>query len=122
MRLDDGLVCARRCVVFERAGVLLGPLPRKPMCRTVQPASMKGFPFGHFILGLGSRVTPDERHHGREESVLVNRVRVYERARSRNPNRWSRGTRNWSAAPAVFLNPKRHQETIASSLSRETTP
>lgn len=67
-------------------------------------------------------VTPDERHHGREGAVLSNRVRVYERARRKNPNRWSRGTRNWSAAPAVFLNPKRDQETIASALSRNTTP
>jgi transposase InsO family protein len=67
-------------------------------------------------------VTPNERHHGREGAVLANRGRVYERARSKNPNRWSRHTRNWSPAPAVFLNPKRDQETIASALSRATTP
>lgn len=65
-------------------------------------------------------VTPDERHHGRENDVLANRVAVYERARRTHPNRWSRGTRNWTPAPAVFLNPKRDQETIASALSRET--
>jgi putative transposase len=67
-------------------------------------------------------VTPNERHDGREHAVLANRVRVYERARRKHPNRWSRGTRNWSPAPAVFLNPKRDQETIASALSRETAP
>lgn len=67
-------------------------------------------------------VTPDERHDGREATVLANRVRVYERARRKNPNRWSRGTRNWSPAPAVFLNPKRDQGTIASTLARKTTP
>lgn len=67
-------------------------------------------------------VTPDERHDGRERAVLANRVRVYEQARRKNPNRWSRGTRNWSPAPAVFLNPKREQETIASALSPEPTP
>jgi transposase InsO family protein len=65
-------------------------------------------------------VTPDERHHGRENAVLANRERVYERARRRHPNRWSRGTRNWAPAPAVFLNPRREQETIASRLARET--
>lgn len=65
-------------------------------------------------------VTPDERHHGRENDVLANRVRVYERARRRHPNRWTCRTRNWTAAPAVFLNPKRTQETIASALARET--
>jgi putative transposase len=63
-------------------------------------------------------VTPDERHDGREHTVLANRVRVYERARSKNPNRWSRGTRNWSPTAAVFLNPKRDQETIAGALAR----
>jgi putative transposase len=63
-------------------------------------------------------VTPDERHHGRENNVLANRVRVYERARRQHPNRWSRGTRNWTPAPAVYLNPKRDQETIASALAR----
>jgi putative transposase len=63
-------------------------------------------------------VTPDERHDGREKDVLAKRVRVYERARRKNPNRWSRGTRNWSAAVAVFLNPKRDQETIAGALAR----
>lgn len=63
-------------------------------------------------------VTPDERHDGREHEVLANRVRVYERARRRHPNRWSRGTRNWTPAPAVFLNPTRDQETIAGALAR----
>ena len=63
-------------------------------------------------------VTPDERHDGREHAVLANRVRVYERARSKNPNRWSRGTRNWSPTAAVFLNPKRDQETIAGARAR----
>jgi putative transposase len=66
-------------------------------------------------------VTPDERHHGRENDVLANRVRVYERARRRHPNRWSRGTRKWTPAPAVFLNPKRDQETIEGALSRATS-
>jgi transposase InsO family protein len=66
-------------------------------------------------------VTPDERHHGRENAVLTNRVRVYERARRRHPNRWTRGIRNWTPAPAVFLNPKRDQETIAGALSRDTS-
>jgi len=63
-------------------------------------------------------VTPNERHDGRETAVLANRARVYERARRRHPNRWTRGTRNWTPAPAVFLNPKRDQETIAGALAR----
>jgi len=66
-------------------------------------------------------VTPDQRHDGRETAVLAQRVTVYERARRRHPNRWSRGTRNWTPAPAVFLNPKRDQETIDGALSRATS-
>ena len=63
-------------------------------------------------------VTPDQRHDGREHAVLANRVRVYERARRRNPDRWSGATRNWTSVAAVFLNPKRHEETIAGALAR----
>jgi putative transposase len=63
-------------------------------------------------------VTPNERHDGREKDVLAQRVRVYERARRKHPNRWSRGTRNWTPAADVFLNPKRDQETIAAALTR----
>jgi putative transposase len=66
-------------------------------------------------------VTPDERHDGREVAVLANRVQVYERARRANPKRWSRGTRDWSAAPAVFLNPKREEQTVDSALSRASS-
>ena len=63
-------------------------------------------------------VTPDERHDGRETTVLAKRVEVYERARRANPNRWSRGTRDWSPAPSVFLNPKREQDVINGALPR----
>jgi putative transposase len=51
-------------------------------------------------------VTPDERHHGRERTVLSQRHRLYERARRANPERWTRATRNWSPVGAVVLNPQ----------------
>lgn len=66
-------------------------------------------------------VTPDERHDGRENAVLANRSRVYDRARRRHPNRWSRGTRNWSPATAVFLNPKRDDKETTASATRSTS-
>lgn len=50
-------------------------------------------------------VTPDERHFGREQQVLAARKAVYERARGARPERWSRTTRNWTAAGPVRLNP-----------------
>ena len=52
-------------------------------------------------------VTPDERHYGREQEVLRQRRCVYERARRRNPLRWSGSTRNWTPVETVYLNPER---------------
>jgi len=54
-------------------------------------------------------VTPDDRHYGREQQILANRKVVYEKARSRHPNRWSRQTRNWNQVPLVWLNPEKDQ-------------
>ena len=51
-------------------------------------------------------VKPDDRHYGREEDILANRRHVYEKARRRNPNRWSRHTRNWNPVRLVWLNPE----------------
>ena len=52
-------------------------------------------------------VTPDQRHFGHEKALLANRGALYELARHKNPNRWSRHTRNWAPAPAVRLGPVR---------------
>ena len=50
-------------------------------------------------------VTPDERHFGVEKAVLARRHTLYEQARRRKPERWSRGTRNWNPVGLVVLNP-----------------
>lgn len=55
-------------------------------------------------------VTPDDRHMGREQHILANRQKVYERAQSRNPNRWSNNTRNWDPVHSVWLNPEKKDE------------
>lgn len=51
-------------------------------------------------------VTPMARHQGLDKTILEDRVRVYEIARQRHPNRWSRKIRNWEAVGPVYLNPK----------------
>lgn len=51
-------------------------------------------------------VTPEDRYHGRDKAILAARHLVYERARKRNPERWSGDTRDWSPAPPVKLNPQ----------------
>ena len=50
-------------------------------------------------------VTPEDRYHGRDKALLAARHLVYQRARKRNPERWSGDTRDWSPALAVVLNP-----------------
>lgn len=54
-------------------------------------------------------VTPDDRHYDREQQILENRKVVYENARRRQPERWSRQIRNWNPVTLVYLNPKKAQ-------------
>ena len=49
--------------------------------------------------------TPDDRHRGNDKKVLENRRKVYEKAKLKNPNRWSRDTRNWEHISQTLLNP-----------------
>jgi putative transposase len=46
-------------------------------------------------------VTPEERHTGREPTILAARQQVYERAREKRPDRWSGATRNWTPVTTV---------------------
>ena len=52
-------------------------------------------------------VSPQQRHTGQDKAILAARHVLYERARQRNPARWSGNTRNWSHIDAVALNPER---------------
>jgi putative transposase len=56
----------------------------------------------HSAIGF---VTPNERHIGQAPALLVERRRVYEAARARNPRRWSREVRRWKNPDHVWLNP-----------------
>jgi transposase InsO family protein len=49
-------------------------------------------------------VTPSQRHSGQEVTILKNRKDIYEKAKSENPNRWSKETRNWNPIEKVYLN------------------
>lgn len=50
-------------------------------------------------------VTPASRHSGHDQKILEQRNKVYQEAKTKNPNRWSGGTRNWSKVNQVYLNP-----------------
>ena len=89
--------------------------PSKPFADIEQAQSwVDGFVFWYNTQHMHSSiryVTPDDRHFGREEHILANRRKVYEKARSRNPDRWSKNIRNWNPVHQVWLNPEKKDET-----------
>ena len=48
-------------------------------------------------------VTPSQRHQQLDEAILRNRVKVYEKAKAKNPERWSGKTRNWEMIDKLIL-------------------
>jgi putative transposase len=69
--------------------------------------------YNNIHLHSGIRfVTPASRHSGDDREILLNRHEVYKRAKTANPNRWSRGTRNWSQIVEVELNPRKKEEKL----------
>ena len=50
-------------------------------------------------------VTPAQKHLGQADTILAKRRCVYDRAKRRNPERWSGATRSWKTPAEVFLNP-----------------
>ena len=56
-------------------------------------------------------VTPAQRHNGEDKEILAKREEVYNQAKERHPERWSKGTRDWSFSEEEWLNPKQEKET-----------
>jgi transposase InsO family protein len=50
-------------------------------------------------------ITPEERHQGHAIKIMSHRRKVYEMAKQKCPERWSRATRNWDLPDYVILNP-----------------
>ena len=58
-------------------------------------------------------VTPESRHQQKDREILAKRKEVYERARKRHPERWSRQVRNWNPVEEVILHGHRlEKETV----------
>ncbi len=55
-------------------------------------------------------MTPNDRHNGKDAEILKARLLVYEKAKNKQPNRWSKETRNWDLINEVKLNPLRSKE------------
>ena len=56
-----------------------------------------------------SYVTPSQRHQGEDKALLKARAAVYEQAKQKRPERWSKETRDWSYIERVSLNPERDE-------------
>jgi hypothetical protein len=50
-------------------------------------------------------VTPGQRHRGEDIIILEERQRLYEAAKTKQPEHWSRKTRDWTPVGTVYLNP-----------------
>ena len=67
--------------------------------------------YNHAHLHSGIQfVSPAECHEGRHIAILEKRKQVYECAKKRHPERWSKGIRNWSPHQSVALNPLKERE------------
>ena len=56
-------------------------------------------------------MTPHQRHSGEDEGIREQRAAVYESAKERTPERWSKNTRDWSIPHKVYLNPDKKKKT-----------
>jgi len=54
-------------------------------------------------------LTPHQRHSGQGEEILEKRHQLYEAAKARHPERWTRQTRDWTLINEVWLNPEKSQ-------------
>ncbi|MCB5560318.1 IS3 family transposase [Anaerosalibacter bizertensis] len=55
-------------------------------------------------------VTPYQRHYGLDKKIMENRIKIYEKAKAKHPERWSRNIRNWALPKFVSLNPVSEDE------------
>jgi transposase InsO family protein len=64
---------------------------------------VKWYNYQHLHSGL-KYITPEIRHRKKDNEIIEKRIRVYEDANNKNPNRWIKGTRNWMLPTEVYLN------------------
>jgi putative transposase len=57
-------------------------------------------------------VSPAQRHSRADRAIFAARQVVYQQARTQHPERWSRGTRDWSLADEVWLNRPAQQSVV----------
>ena len=55
-------------------------------------------------------VTPSQRHNGEDIVIRAKRLKVYELAKTKFPERWSGATRDWIVHKISTLNPNKKQQ------------
>jgi transposase InsO family protein len=82
--------------------------PTKPFesidCATAWVARFVAWYNGEHLHSGIKFVTPNSRHAGDDVIILKKRNTVYENARTKNPLRWSKKTRDWERIAVVKLN------------------
>jgi len=70
---------------------------------------VKWYNYTHLHSGINF-LTPYQRHYGLDKEIVQTRIKTYEEAKLKHPERWSRNIRNWSLPKYVALNPIKELE------------
>lgn len=65
-----------------------------------------------------SYVTPASKHRGEDLPVLQERTKIYEAARLKNPQRWSKKIRKWNQITEVHLNPTKETRQLLKNTAK----
>ena len=68
----------------------------------------------HYHSGI-KFISPYQRHYRLDQAIMENRKSVYEQAKLRHPERWSKNTRDWTLPEYVTLNPMNEEELMRHS-------
>ncbi len=63
---------------------------------------VKWYNFEHLHSGIGF-VTPNDRHEGMDKLKLEMRLQVYQEAKKRTPERWTKNIKSWSTSGTQSL-------------------
>jgi len=55
-------------------------------------------------------ITPHQRHNGEDKMIMQQRHAVYQNAKQKHPERWSKNTRNWTLPDSITLNPNKKKD------------
>ena len=72
---------------------------------------VKWYNHEHLHSGINF-LTPYQRHFGLDKIIMEKRIKTYEQAKARHPERWSREIRDWSLPEYVSLNPMSEVEAL----------